>query len=114
MTLITTALVINILVAGYWGMVLAFFNTKAAVTGFGEDTPARRILACLYLSIACTSCLALFLPGAQLLIVSVLFPVQILYKVLSVFVVRNISNPVVVSNIIISFVLLLCLYSIFN
>ena len=99
MTLITIALAVNVLVAGFWGMTLAFTSLSQADAAFGPDTPARRILACLYLAIALASLFGLALPAYAVSIALVLFPIQILYKTLTVGIVRSVRNPVVLSNI---------------
>lgn len=84
---------------------------------YGVDTPARRILACLYASIAAVSLFALsaYAIGRSeellLRIVMVLFPIQITYKLATVFAV-GIDNPVVRSNVAISLLLAAALVAI--
>ena len=80
---------------------------------YGPDSPARRILACIYGSIAAASAFALAcaaLGDAQMLrtVAWVLFPMQIGYKVATAFTV-GLKNPVVLSNLAISVLLVLAL-----
>ena len=70
---------------------------------FGPDSPARRILACVYFAILLTSLYALIRAGfgashIALQIALVLFPLQIIYKLATAFAV-GIDNPVVVTNL---------------
>jgi len=105
MTLILLSLIVNVLVAGYMGAAIGF-SLKRALPGldevFGADTPARRILACLYLSIAATSIVAIASVDLRLPIIRVLFPLQILYKLLTLLLVADRKNPVPWCNLVIS------------
>lgn len=70
---------------------------------FGPDTPARRILACVYFAILLASLYALLraglgAPHIAFQIALVLFPLQIIYKVATAFVV-GIDNAVVQANL---------------
>ncbi|WP_299413184.1 hypothetical protein [uncultured Sulfitobacter sp.] len=70
---------------------------------FGPDTPARRILACVYFAILLTSLYALLragfgAPQIALSIALVLFPLQIIYKTATALIV-GVNNPVVVTNL---------------
>ncbi len=62
MPIIAASLVVNVLVAGFFGLAtglsLNSIPPKLDVV-FGPDTPSRRILACLYLAIAAVSAVAL-------------------------------------------------------
>ena len=69
---------------------------------FGPDTPSRRILACLYLAIAGASALALIVVPLRMSIVVVLLPLQIAYKLLTMFFVADTKNPVPWWNLVIS------------
>ncbi len=69
----------------------------------GPDTPARRILACVYLAILLASLYALLRAGfgAQQVAVQialVLFPLQIVYKVATAFA-AGLENVVVQANL---------------
>ena len=83
---------------------LIFRNMPAMTAVFGPDSPARRILACLYAKIAVSSAFALIAqfgfarPDLSCQIALVLFPMQILYKVATLFAVGP-RNPVVISNV---------------
>ena len=97
MPIIVASLVVNVLVAGFFGLATGFsLNSilpKLDVV-FGPDTPSRRILACLYLAIAAVSAVALLVVPLRMGIIVVLFPLQMLYKTLTVFVVADWKNPV--------------------
>lgn len=86
---------------------LIFTKRRAMDVVYGGDTVARRILACLYATIAATSLIALagqVYFGDQKLsfeIARVLFPMQIIYKVATLPAVGW-KNPVVKSNLAIS------------
>lgn len=78
-------------------------NDPAMEAAFGPASPARGILTCVYLAILITSLYALVragfgAPHVALSIALVLFPLQILYKTATAFVV-GIDNPVVVTNL---------------
>ena len=97
MPIIVASLLVNLLVAGFFGLVIGFslrsMLPKLDVV-FGPDTPSRRILACLYLAIAAVSAVALLVVPLRMGIVVVLLPLQILYKTLTVFFVGDWKNPV--------------------
>ena len=105
MPIIVASLVVNVLVAGFFGLATGFsLNSilpKLDVV-FGPDTPSRRILACLYLAIAAVSAVALLIVPLRMSIVVVLFPLQILYKTLTLFFVADWKNPVPWWNLVIS------------
>jgi hypothetical protein len=89
--------VVNVVVAGIVGILLLSGSGRMQSV-YGADAPARRILACLY-AIAASSAWALL--DAQRLVVTaqVLFPLQILYKLATVFAVRDRHNPVLWWNV---------------
>lgn len=74
---------------------------------YGPDSPARRILASVYLSIGTASLFAMIASGVPALggyettsdVAKVLFPMQILYKTLTPFTVGTLRNPVVSTNL---------------
>ena len=105
MTIIVASLVVNVIVAGFFGLAIGFsLNSllpKLDVV-FGPDSPSRRILACLYLAIAAASVVALLVVPLRIGIVAVLLPLQILYKTLTVFFVADWKNPVPWWNVAIS------------
>lgn len=79
----------------------------------GPDTPARRILVCLYLAIGVASLVGLVLiatgEGARARSIALtLFPLQIGYKLATVAVLGALQ-PVALSNLVISVVLLFAL-----
>ena len=104
MTIIVASLVVNVLVAGFFGLATGFSLNSILPNldvVFGPDTPSRRILACLYLAIAAGSAVALLVVPLRMGIVVVLLPLQILYKMLTVFFVADWKNPVPWWNLVI-------------
>jgi hypothetical protein len=99
MLIITTSYIVNIAVAGMMGTLL-FLNLGERITKvFGENTAARQILACLYLSIAIFSTIGLFNHEYFIQIALVLFPLQIVYKLLTLIAVKDKKNPVPYYNL---------------
>ncbi|MFA9262515.1 MAG: hypothetical protein ACEQSB_04145 [Undibacterium sp.] len=96
--LIYISLAVNVVVAGFWGIALGFnlFPQQARV--YGLDSPGLRILGSVYLAIASLSVFALFSPPHLITIITVLFPLQILYKVLTLKLVGDSRHPVVIAN----------------
>lgn len=109
--LIYISLIINILVAGFWGVVL-FRNTLPNISKnvFGLDSQGLRILSSIYITIALFSAVAIFSTEYRFNILIILLPLQIVYKLISPFAVGTFKNPVVISNIIIAFIHSLTLY----
>ena len=103
--LIITSLAVNILVAGWLPLVLLDGVSMDAV--YGPDSPARRILACLYGTIAAVSLLALGIglatgfSGNIVPVIAGLLAFQVIYKVATAFVV-GVDHPVVHANLMIS------------
>lgn len=110
MIIVYISFVINILVAGFWGCILFSGKFPTVAKVFGPDSPGVRILSSMYLAIAFLSAFALIHESYLLTIATVLFPFQIIYKVISAFSVRNIKNPVVISNLIIAAIHLVSVY----
>jgi len=105
--LVVFSFIVNILVAGYFGLRLFLGSSPKAQNAnltqvFGDNTPARQILACVYLSIAIMSIWALIDQARMIDIALVLFPMQIVYKLLTLIAVKDHSNPVPPSNLAIS------------
>jgi len=78
-------------------------DTPAMAAVYGPDHPARRILTCLYITIAIASAVALASqatgqPALSIRIASVMFPMQIAYKLMTLPAVGA-RNPVVISNL---------------
>ena len=100
--IVYVSLVINVVVAGFWGIVLGVFpKTHFRNWPYGEDAPGSRILSSLYLSITAFSLYALADPHRLSSVCLFLFPFQIVYKLLSAITVRDMRNPVVLSNLLI-------------
>ena len=73
---------------------------------FGPDSPARRILACIYVTIGLVSLYGFLQLGygrteVALSVALTLFPLQIIYKLLTAFAV-GLGNSVVLANLAIS------------
>jgi hypothetical protein len=88
-------------------------NTAGMVEAFGPDTPARRILACLYVAIGVLSLYALMhmalgRPDIARAIGMTLFPLQILYKPLTAVAV-GLQSAVVRANLAVVVLLALAL-----
>ena len=69
-------------------------------TSYGIDTPARGIVLSMYLAILVLSAYLFFNFDPKLVLA--LLTVQIIYKLLSPVMVGTISNPIVLSNILIA------------
>lgn len=69
-------------------------------SAYGEGTPARAILLSIYLAIGLVS--VLLLVHREPKAVAALLLVQVLYKVLTPLTVGTLTNPVVVSNLVIA------------
>ena len=106
--------IVNVLIAGMMGTLLFFNSTSPIIEVFGPITPARQILSCVYLSIAVMSSIALISKSKRTSIAVVLFPIQIVYKILTLISVSDILNPVPWSNLAISILHAYSLYLIFK
>jgi hypothetical protein len=106
--------IVNVLIAGMMGTLLFFNSTSPIIEVFGPETPARQILSCVYLSIACISSVALISKSRTTSIAVVLFPIQIVYKLLTLIAVSDILNPVPWSNLAISILHASSLYLIYK
>ncbi|MDX2225982.1 MAG: hypothetical protein SFY92_02615 [Verrucomicrobiae bacterium] len=100
MTIVYASLIVNILVAGFWGVVLAFTpRVSFRLWPYGSDNPGNRILASLYLTITVLSVFAVIQVDQSVQLCIFLFVFQILYKVMTAITVRDFKNPVVLSNL---------------
>jgi hypothetical protein len=100
--IVYVSLVINVLVAGFWGIILGFFPcARFRDWPYGPDSPGTRILSSLYLGITFFSLYALIVPNRMFSVCIYLFGFQIVYKLLSAITVRDFKNPVVLSNLLI-------------
>jgi hypothetical protein len=106
--------IVNVLVAGMMGTLLFFNSDSQIIEVFGPQTPARQILSCVYLSIAIMSSVALISKRKTISIAIVLFPVQIVYKILTLIAVSDILNPVPWSNLAVSILHAYSLYLIYK
>ena len=100
--IVYVSLMINVVVAGFWGIVLGFFpRVRFRNWPYGNDTSGTRILSSLYLAIMFFSLYALVKPGRLYSVCIFLFSFQIVYKTLSASTVCDFRNPVVISNLLI-------------
>lgn len=114
MAIITFSYIVNILVAGMMGTLLFFNMGNRIINVFGDNTPARQILSCLYLSIAIFSTIGLFNQDYFIKIALILFPVQIVYKLLTLVAVKDRKNPIPYANLAISVLHAFSLWYIFS
>ncbi len=102
--LLVLSLLLNlaVLIPVCGGLLLDTFGTGAdwVRESYGPDTPGRRILLAVYLSIGIVS--AGLLVWRQPTAVAALLAVQIVYKVLTPLTVGTLQNPVVISNLLIA------------
>lgn len=99
-TFIWISFLVNIIVTYVISAQLLGKNSRMSQV-YGSDSAARRILTCVYLSIGTLSVAALATP-VKVEIAWVLFPMQIFYKLLTLPVVADTSNPVPWANVAIS------------
>ena len=102
MTLYTLSFAANALIT--FSVAAAMLRGRGDMeNAFGPDTPARRILACVYLAIGGVSIYALIQivtgqPEIAQAVALTLFPLQITYKLLTAYAVGP-HNPVVRANL---------------
>lgn len=102
MMMLVLSLIANVAIT--FAVSLAIWRDSAGIGEvFGSDTPARRILACLYLTIGLASCYALIqLASGQSdiawSVAKTLFPLQIIYKLMTAIAV-GLRHPVVITNL---------------
>lgn len=106
MPLIVVSLMVNVVIAGL--MPIALLGRGALMQGaYGPDTPSRRILACLYGTIALVSVAALIsvplIRSTDMMIQTalVLLPFQILFHVLT-YVFLGLRNGVMTATLVIA------------
>jgi hypothetical protein len=92
------SLLINVLVAGACSILL-FIDVTPFTKSFGADDTSRQILSCIYLSIAVTSLFALAVKDMEQMVVWGLLLIQIIYKLLTVAVVKDKSSPIIWTNL---------------
>ena len=102
MVLLTLSHLVNVIVVTVIPALIAR-DVPAMTACYGVDSAARRILACLYATIAMASAVALIGQALgnttlSIAIAGVLFPVQITYKLMTIPAVGW-RNPVVKSNL---------------
>lgn len=94
--MITASLLLNlaVLIPVCLGLIM---DAERVEKTAGVFTPARGVLLAMYLTIAITSLLLLFLNEPKW-VFALLF-LQIVYKVLTPFTVKTLKNPIVISNL---------------
>jgi hypothetical protein len=102
MVLLTLSHLVNVIVVTVIPVLIAR-DVPAMTACYGADSAARRILACLYATIAMASAVALIGQASgnttlSIAIAGVLFPMQITYKLMTIPAVGW-RNPVVKSNL---------------
>lgn len=102
MLLFSLLLNIAVLIPVCGGLFVDTFGSGAEWVhdSYGPDSPGRRILLALYLSIGLVS--AGLLVWRQPTAIAALLAVQIVYKVLTPLTVGSLQNPVVISNLVIA------------
>ena len=114
--LVLAALIVNVVVTAILPVVM-LSPLRDVSPVYGPDGPARRILACLYGAICTVSLWALVSwpllgsPATTMAVASVLFPLQIVYKLVTLPAVGW-QNPVVKANLAIVVLLAAALVSI--
>ncbi len=110
-TMTTVSLIINILVLVPVSFIL-LTNSLGVEDVFGIFTPARGVLLSMYLSILILS--FALLVKRDMKFVSVVLTMQVVYKLTTPFTVGDISNPVVISNLLISAFHIVTLWAVFR
>ncbi|MFL4469791.1 hypothetical protein ACERZ8_07895 [Tateyamaria armeniaca] len=101
--MLIAALILNVVILApvIWSL---SFRGAGMDVAFGADTPARRILACVYGSIALLSIGLIVLHSAAhpwaIPMTLALFAVQIIYKAATLWAV-GVANPVVMTNMLV-------------
>jgi hypothetical protein len=109
-TLIYLSLAVNIVVL-IPIVVLMSIRARLVDKAWGPFTEARGILLSIYFAILVVSVVLLFMPAPAF--VAALLAVQVIYKVTTPITVGRISNPVVISNLLIAALHVVTLVSIF-
>ena len=105
--MITIALILNIIVLMPFCFLILIDNYRIEKV-LGRLTPARSILFAVYITILISSSLLLIFPDKKL--IAGLLSMQIFYKLLAVFTVKDYTNPVIISNIAIAIFHIIALY----
>lgn len=109
MSLMIIAFLANVLVYGALGGLLAI-KSPALRHLFGSNTPARGILASVYCAVALSSVLALIFSAYTIATATILFPIQIMFQVGSIFTTGKLGHPVVLAGLILSVLQAVALY----
>ena len=108
-TVITIAVLIPVIIA-------IFLDPLQVQRTWGTNQPSRQILVSIYIAILIASIALLFLTSKTKIIVGVtVFSMQVVYKILTALLVVNaFTNPVILSNLVITLVHLSTLYVVFK
>jgi hypothetical protein len=109
-TLIYISLTVNIVVLVPI-LILMAIKSQIVDHAWGSFTQARGILMSIYFAILVVSIFLVFKPAPSFIFALLL--VQVIYKVTTPFTVRSISNPVVISNLLIAALHIVTLASVF-
>lgn len=101
MFLVHLSLIVNILVLIPVCAIL-ILNLPQAEKVFGPKTTAREILVSMYLSILAISLFAIWIPEKTLHLAIPMFVLQIVYKLLSVVLIKDKRTPVLWFNLVIA------------
>jgi hypothetical protein len=110
-TMIYLSLLVNIVVLTPIVILMAI-RSRFVDVAWGVSTDARGILFAIYLAILIASIVLVVAPIPAF--VAALLSVQVIYKVITPFTVGRITNPVVISNLIISILHVFTLVQIFS
>jgi hypothetical protein len=97
-------------------IIAIFLDPLQVQRTWGTNQPSRQILVSIYIAILIASTALLFLTSKTKIIVGVtVFSMQVVYKILTALLVVNaFTNPVVLSNLVITLVHLSTLYVVFK
>jgi hypothetical protein len=104
---------INIVFAGSLGILL-LIKHPSLEKNFGWDSPSRQMFASIYLTIMIASLFAVVFRTFIADVALILFPIQIVYSVLSILTVGQKRNPMIWINLILSFLFAFTFISLFN
>jgi hypothetical protein len=107
-TLIYVSLTLNIMVL-LPILILTAMKSPIVDSAWGGSTQARGILMSIYFAILAVSAIFLFFPVPEFVFAMLL--VQVIYKITTPFTVGSFTNPVVISNLVITAFFLVTLVS---
>lgn len=93
MTMIYISHIVNVVILMPLCILILLDKPRMSIV-LGPDSTARQILVCMYLTILILSTLALLLKPYVVFLAFAVFPMQIIYKTLSLFLIKNKRLPV--------------------